>query len=155
MISCRCAPVKDVRHKRLAQRLYVTKYGIKIRCKPLGRKGEPFWTFKSLTTIPQNLQRNYINKTHTTSERHAPKSFGIRKTGVPPDQTRPGRTPVMRHRSDGNSRTRVNTSPALTAPCWPPCGRCGPLLKKRKTEPEAVQPFALPMAGTPAAPGTG
>ena len=27
-------------------------------------------------------------------------------------------------------RTRVNTSPTMTASCWPPCGRCDPLLKK-------------------------
>lgn len=40
-------------------------------------------------------------------------------------------------------RGGVNTSPALTAPCWPPYGRCELLLKTRRIEQAIAQSFTL------------
>ena len=49
----------------------------------------------------------------------------------------------------------VNTSPALAAPCWPLCGRCGALLETRRAEPETPQPFVPLVAKISAAPDIG
>ena len=77
------------------------------------------------------------------------------ESGRLPSQARPSGTPVVRRRSDGNSRRRVNTSPALAAPCWPLCGRCGALLETRRAEPETPQPFVPLVAKISAAPDIG
>ena len=46
--------------------------------------------------------------------------------------SRPSKTPIVRRRGDVNSQDKVNTSPALSAPCWPSCGRCSTLLKSKE-----------------------